>query len=251
MYYGLRSTQILGLFLSVMLLASCSPAPGPAPVKPQKTTKQEKPEAARYDSADYVLSIAQGRLLPASQKPDVSVINAFAAHAVKDTMYLQTVVVFEYKVKDNPTLYRIAAPVDPAASPDAWSGLQEVVMLLSAKPHTLHHVRTYTLVVENVKPIPVKNATAASLHQALDNHQTRLIGTASQIPVLEDAELHLDMVRFFTRVRARDAAYLTLEDTKQLLVLATNKKAADEDTLKRMVNDQISLESALRQAMPY
>lgn len=156
----------------------------------------------------------------------------------------QSVIVLEYKLHHQNSIRQAAAPFDlKAASPD-FSDLQDILDHMEETPYVLQDVRSYMV---RVKPGMLEAKTL----KTRDGAWNRMYSRANRLPTLEETRIGIKLLNFFIDHRQRDAAYLTLENTKQALAQASGEFPQEKELIAERSQALEELEALLKSTLPY
>jgi hypothetical protein len=158
------------------------------------------------------------------------------------------VLAMEYSLRDQSEKRILLVPVPVTPTMPSFNALQQVQKNLSALPYTLHNLRAYYVTVSF--PAAQKfSSEAVVLRQQLDEERQILMNEAVPLAAYENATLQLQLVQFFMKMHVRDAAYLALENAKDMLAILAEQTAEVDITSLSQKTDM--LESKLHKEMPY
>ncbi len=238
--YTAFTRPVIGALLACLLLSCQAP-----PAKPTSRVSKAKPDVS-YSASDYVYHLALAQLAPENNAGSLDIINEYAGQKVKKPEY-QRVVIASYKTLNSNGLQQLIVPV--SQDQPEFPYLLDVISQITGTKYVLHDLDLATARVKSGKSLQVA-ANNPNIQETLLGHQQRLLENSKKLPVLEDIKMQLELVPFFTRYRLRDAAYLTVDNIKQLLAsLPQDEKEAE--IIEIYSNRLNNLESDLRKAMPF
>lgn len=255
--FPLLRLPVLARYITLLFVAFSLPAcdyfnpPPPAPKhKPAKRAKAaKKAEVVAPTPEAYVRSLTLARIALVNE--DMNLLNAqmdvlsAAPDAKKRKSATQMLVVLTYESKGS-SLKKVVAPVPDSPKESQYRALA-AIMAAKGKAATLHDV---SLSRAPVTPEPLPEATEGSdvslLAELLARRQNELLAKAEKLPALESVRKQMSLVRFFIASRARDAAYITMDNLKKQIA-----GVADSEESKALSLEVDGLEQQLHKAMPY
>ena len=244
------------VMMCTICLSGCASWFEAAPVKTvkAKTVKHAKRLEAKADASRYIesLTLAQEALVKnpvdmASIALPLSRIQTYMAQA-NTKAQLVMVVVFDYGVKDSNAQPHAIAPISLAEGDFPSVGL--VLKSVTPLPYILENIRVLVM-----QPMPNSAFTLPeeplALAEMLNAQQGFLLTHYSRLTPKEEITAHMALLTYFTNHRQQDAAYLTLENTKQLLATATQTQSLDEASLASFSANLNQMEGQLKRALPY
>ncbi len=244
-----------GTLLLSLALAGCFGSDLPPPMVKHAQHKAKTPEA-EFQADVYVLQLTLARIALTQQPPALEEAQAHLAllgspTAMQDVSAFQPLVVLEYDMKGEKGTERFAAPISLTDNSSQFPALLDVMNALGDRPLVLREIRLKiaTFTPQSFDDFAKKDP--ALLRKALNDKADRIQSQAKRLSPIEQAHLFLRLTRFFTEHHFKDAAYIAVENAKQLLAeISTN-----EDTDKKVINDMNeeleSLEVTLHKTMPF
>lgn len=238
------------LVFPLLALAGCDHL-FPRPAKPKPPAMSSAEQAQQYVFNQAVARVVLGQTPEglAIAKPFVQSMNAYAAKKQKRTGIPLTVLVLEYAIEGEEGKQKLVVPI--AADGKDFSDLQEVLRKLSGSPYTLHNLRVYRLSFVPPGKRTFSTDYADALRQQLLTQQQQWLSETRALPLKDNAELQLALVRFFMQEQWRDAAYLALENAKEALARMEAKEPEHKEALESLSKEVDILENNLRRDMPY
>lgn len=164
-----------------------------------------------------------------------------------------TAVVLAFETTDDDKSHTLVVPVAPAGGKThELRSLQLAMTVVAPHKPEFHTIQPREVTPDQCAPVPAGRHTKAdeARNHVHDLHED-LLATRQHIPAIESARLQLELTRFFMNARIRDAAYLSMEDAKQLLAHLETSTPEEEDEVKAMSQRLEPLENELRTTLPY
>lgn len=262
---------LLVCFLTLMLpltLSSCSlfapekpPAKKKSPKKPKPGKSDEakdgfKEEAAYYDGQDYILNLSLAKLSLSHSSdegktiaaPFLQTLHAYTTQPVK-AEGTSPIVAVEYKEKGKSTTQWVLIPLEAETLHDA--SLSQVMTRLNSLPHVIHNIRPLRIPVIAALDTSLSEENPHKLRETLDRTILQMMQKMQAMPADQEAALQLKLSRYFMDRKNRDAAYLSLENAKQLLAKLSQGKEKKSEKVAALTRDMEVLEDQLHRALPF
>lgn len=210
------------------------------------THKTAKAPKTSYKMATFIEHISLARLALAVDSDDISaaaddldIVQAYSKQRGNKPMS-QTLLI----LGSSQSPRKVIAPVSSANAAES-PGLRSVMARLQDSGYTLHDIRLVTASLPAPTPLNFSEKPAQDIRQALDRQQDALLANTSPLPPLDEARVQLQLISFFIRHHLRDAAYLSVDNVKQLLATATRDQSIDAPRLKTLSQQLETLEGEL------
>ena len=254
--------RILGQSASMALLMLVLTACGlHFPWEHPAHTRHASVEKHRYTPAAFVEHVTLAELALPPDAADVSVakeeLDALRADVTQKPGKLQrqAIVMLDYTAGGSRLLQQIAAPIPIPPGDDDFSSLMEILQALGNTPYVLHNLRLASVSVAPLgtlrKTLKSPDAPVGEVRQALAEQQQAFLDSAKNLPLLDDAQAQLQLLSFFIDHNFRDAAYLSADNVKRLLAVATQKQPQDSERIRGLSQRLDDLESQLHKTMPF
>ena len=239
----------LGILLS-FALCTCAPIP---PVTHHAANKP-KPQ---YEADAFVTQLSLAKLALAKDKTDTSaaasrlaVIQAYAAQKHRKSAP-QPVVILSYTVQGKQGLQQLAAPFDLPVESANFPALLEIVNALSATPYTLHDVHPAFVSVVPVKSLDAMDGDSEGTKIVLDRQLQSMLHRPVPLMPLDEARVQLQLSHFFANHHVRDAAYLSVENGKQVLAEVAQDATGNSSGTENLSRQLEAMEDQLHRTMPF
>lgn len=180
-------------------------------------------------------------------KTHLKALDNYTAHKKPDKKILeQQVAVFEYSLQGgNEKRYLIA----PLETKNQFSSLQALMKKLIRMPHTLHNINLYNVSFSIPSATKFNSSDLSDAREKIYSQENEIISTAQEIPSLEMAKMQLALTKLFIQARIRDAAYISMENTKESLAKIAEKHPGAE--ISRLSKEADEMEVILHKELPY
>jgi hypothetical protein len=263
--YGKKTRQLKAVMAMAVLLSACQaepPPPAPTPAHARLKTKSTQPApapsppAAHYDAADYLLSLAQARLILSDDPNDVETIQPYLhmleeAEAASEYKPSQPATVIHYTTGNNKTRREVLVPLQGEREAPLFTNLQTVMDAMEKRAYTLHDMRVVEVDTATMNPMTFKGLGGTQIAALLAQKHAQLAERTHPVSPLTCAKTELALTQLFLQTRIRDAAYLALENGKHCMAASAVEPGVNEAEINRLTQEEFDLEAALHKTMPY
>ncbi|MBY0406915.1 MAG: hypothetical protein K2Q01_04435 [Rickettsiales bacterium] len=244
------STLRLFAVLIPLVASGCGLGENAHPSKPH-TAKHTKIQEEHVSAQKFVGQLSLARLELAERPADVArvqprlnLMKAYAAQARASEML--TLAVVEYMPEGKSDIQQAVAVI--SLKDRDFPALGEVMRALEHA--RMHGVRVITTQVAPDAHFMPRNEPLA-LKAMLDAQHRRLLSQYGKPALPEELMTQVALTEYFTAHGYRDAAYLSLENSKQLLAKAQQAKALDSESLATVSQLMERLAASLRRELPF
>lgn len=233
------------LLLLPVLLSSCGL------FEEKKVKPRAQTDKTRYTAEEYIKHLALGSVdlsadpsvLPAANLDVVRKYNKQKKTKPENLTLLQV----QYAPKNSKKNQLLLAPIGKKTR---FGSLQDIMKELAANNFTVHNLQ---LMKANISPgasFSLPN-DASAIAATLDGQQQAIARRAGRLSFIEEMQLQIDLISFFTENNFRDAGYLSVEDAKQRLAKASTDKSINPDIVHNLSQRLTAVESILHQKLPF
>ena len=243
--------------LLVFMLSSCASLSGFFHETPHKPVKTSSTNTPAHQAEIFVYNLALARLVLPANTTDLLVatsslhiIQKYSAHKhIKPVS--QTIMVIEYKSSGSTAMQKIIAPITMSSENTGFFDLLDIMNKLGATPYTLYNISLAQTMVAPYEPLKLSSANTEQVRQNLDQQQQHLLKNSQKLALLDDAQEQLKLISFFMEQRFRDAAYISIDNVKQLLAVASQKRPDDKETITQLSKQLEDIEGQVHTRMPF
>ena len=231
------------LLMLLVVLPACGLFDKPAQKRAAKPTKPH------YSAEEYVGSLAMANLdIDAGNAAQLDVIKTY--HATRGTAQKRTFAIIDYTEKSGGGRKHSMAVISDSLNNSRYPALQEIMARLGHRPATIHDVRLAKISIAPDKAAKFSRDTEQN-HNEIQHQQRRLLANATPLSFMNEVQLKLQLIDFFTRIGSRDAAYLLVDNVKQLLASASERKSLNPDIVQNLSQRLETLEARLHAELPF
>lgn len=236
------------ILLTLLVLAACG---DPTPVRKPQGSSAAGTQAYLQDLSMAHLSFERKPNDYAAAEPYVKDLNKYALKKAPKPVPV-TVVVLGYKTRDDQKSRKLMVPITaPQGRATDYSPIRKVTNTLAGSRPEYRSVlvRTATLATREALPVG-KGKTEQVENKVHDMYQT--VYESVQTPPRSDAaRLQMGLTRFFMLEGIRDAAYVSLENAKELLAGVDTSQQGDANEVQALSRELEKLEDTLHKKLPY